>query len=307
MIQPIHIPVMAKEVFAFLALKPGDTYVDGTVGLAGHAEIAASAVAPDGLIVALDWDADMLARARERLLAIPGVIAEFFHCDYREIPASLDQACRRHKKEKAKAKGILLDLGVNNAHLETPERGFSFRMDGPLDMRMNRSRGETASSFLNRATPAEIEWVLWTYGDEKWARRIAQVIVDRRPLSTMNDFVNCILAAVPPAKRDKNIHPATRSSQAVRIHINGELDRLEEAISAIAECLDEHGVLVVLSYHSGEDRAVKSAFRKLASGGEFTDLARKPILPSQEEINANPKARSAKLRAIQKTPRSQPQ
>lgn len=294
---PGHFPVMAAEVMELLPLRPGSVYVDGTLGLAGHASLASQRLMPGGLIVGLDWDREMLERAGDRLSQIEGLDYEVFHCDYRELPNSLDQACSRRGRLSA-ADGILLDLGLSNVHLETEERGFSFRANGPLDMRMDRTQGETAASFLNRAAPSEIEHVLWTYGDERWARRIAQVIVDRRPLHTMNDLVDCILAAVPPAKRDKGIHPATRSCQAIRIHINGELDRLDDAISEIARCLAPGGVLVVLSYHSGEDRAVKNAIRKLAKEEGFSELHRKPLLPSEQEIAANPKARSAKLRAL---------
>ncbi len=289
---PEHVPVMLKEVMDILPLKPGGVYLDGTLGLAGHALAAAEKVCPGGKIIGFDWDASLLERAQARLAQVSGVETEFFHADFRSAPESLG--------ESAQVDGILLDLGVNNAHFELAERGFSYRADGPLNMRMDRSQGETAASYLNRASVTEIEKTLWTYGDERWARRIAQVIVDRRPLHSTQDLVDCVHAAVPPAMRDKNIHPASRTFQAVRVKINAELDELEEALTELAGLLAPGGVLAVLSYHSGEDRAAKSAFRSLAQEPHYTELYRKPLLPSPQEVEANPKARSAKLRALRR-------
>lgn len=291
---PEHVPVMLKEVMSILPLKPGGVYLDGTLGLAGHALAAAELVRPGGKIIGFDWDASLLARARVRLAELKGVETLFFHDDFRSAPEWL--------QDSVQVNGILLDLGVNNAHFELAERGFSYRFDGPLNMRMDNSKGETAASYLNRASVADIEKTLWNYGDERWARRIAQVIVDRRPLHTTQDLVDCVHAAVPPAMRDKNIHPASRTFQAIRVKINAELEELEEALSDLAGLLAPGGVLAVLSYHSGEDRAAKAAFRTLAQEPQFTELYRKPLVPSQEEVEANPKARSAKLRALRRNP-----
>lgn len=291
---PEHVPVMLKEVMDILPLKPGGVYLDGTLGLAGHALAAAEKVRPGGKIIGFDWDASLLARAQVRLAELKGVETLFYHDDFRSAPEWL--------RDSVQVNGMLLDLGVNNAHFELAERGFSYRFDGPLNMRMDRSKGETASSYLNRATVTDIEKTLWTYGDERWARRIAQVIVDRRPLHTTQDLVDCVHAAVPPAMRDKNIHPASRTFQAIRVKINAELDELEETMVELAGLLAPGGVLAVLSYHSGEDRAAKAAFRSLAQEPHYTELYRKPLLPSPEEVEANPKARSAKLRAIRRNP-----
>ncbi|MCC7103280.1 MAG: 16S rRNA (cytosine(1402)-N(4))-methyltransferase RsmH [Fimbriimonadaceae bacterium] len=281
-----HEPVMLSEVLEVLAIQPGDFAVDGTLGLAGHAKEMAKAGAS---ILGVDWDESMLREAKSELPA-----AEFVHADYREIPEILGER---------RANAILLDLGLNSAQIDDPERGISFMQDGPLDMRMDRSRGESAASFLNRASEDQIEKVIREYGEEKWSRRIAKVIVERRrekPLRTTQDLVDCILAAVPVAARDKRIHPATRTSQGVRIAINHELEDLETALAEIARCLAIGGRMVVLSYHSLEDRAVKRAFRELAREGEFEDLFRKPLEPSQEEINRNRRSRSAKLRAVRR-------
>jgi 16S rRNA (cytosine1402-N4)-methyltransferase len=232
------------------------------------------------------------------------VEVQTYHADYRELPEKLAFACREAGRNPV-ADAVLLDLGLSNVHLEDPSYGISFLREGPLDMRMNRESGEPASAWLNRASTKEIEDVIFTYGDERWARRIAQVIVERRktrPLRTTTDLVECVNAAIPAAKRDKRIHPATRTFQAVRIHSNKELDELENALKRIADVLKKGGVLCVLSYHSGEDRAVKHAFRELGRTGEFEEVTKKPVLPSEAEVTSNPKSRSAKMRAVRRVP-----
>jgi 16S rRNA (cytosine1402-N4)-methyltransferase len=202
-----------------------------------------------------------------------------------------------------KADGILMDLGLNSAQIADPSRGIAFREDGPLDMRMDRSAGEPASALLNRLSPDEIETILWNFGDERWARAIAKAIVARRkqaPLRTTADLVDVINAAVPAGARDKRIHPATRTFQAVRIAVNRELEDLDEAVTDAAMCLAPGGTLAVLSYHSGEDRQVKHAFRALA-GEEFEEVLRKPQEPTTEEVLRNPRSRSAKLRLLRRS------
>lgn len=291
-----HVPVMMDEVFAALPLQPGGCYIDGTLGLAGHALEAGRRIAPGGMIIAFDWDADLMKLARERLDALEGVLVRYIHANFHDMSEHV---------EPETAQGILLDLGVNNVHLEDAARGFSLRQDGPLDMRMDRSQGETAASFLNRASVAELENVIFMLGDERWARKIAQVIISRRPLKTTSDLVECVLAAIPPAKRDRHIHPATRTFMGVRIKVNRELERLESSLLEIADLLAPGGVLVVLSYHSGEDRAVKNAFRTLSSTPRFKELHRKPLTPTESETARNPKARSAKMRALTKSPLTQ--
>ncbi len=297
-----HIPVMLAEVLEELDLAPGATVVDGTIGLAGHSLRIAERIKPGGLLIGLDWDESMLEVARGRLKDVEGVTARLFHADYRELPERLVEACEEAGRPPL-ADGILLDLGLNNAQIEDEERGFSFRGEGPLDMRMDRSRGEPASAMLNRLGPAEIERLLTVYGDERWARKIAQVIVERRkaaPLHTTADLVDCVLAAIPAALREKRIHPATRTFQAMRIAVNHELDKLEECMTSAARCLAPGGVMAVLAYHSGEDRAVKHSFRELSRKEAFTELHKKPLTPSEAEVRDNPKSRSAKLRAIRK-------
>lgn len=290
-----HDPVMMEEVLTALRLQPGQVAVDATLGLAGHARRMADAVAPGGTLVGFDWDASMLEIAKANLREKHGIRIEYVHSDYRGMHPALDSL-------GLKADGILMDLGLNSAQIDDPSRGISFREEGPLDMRMDRSEGEPASALLNRLGPDEIERILWTYGDERWARAIAKSIVARRkdrPLRTTADLVDAVLAAVPAGARDKRINPATRTFQAVRIAVNKELEGLEEAVTDAATCLAPGGTLAVLSYHSGEDRQVKHAFRALA-GEEFEEPLRKPQEPTTEEIARNPRSRSAKLRLLRR-------
>jgi len=290
-----HIPVMAAEVFGFLPLKPGSVYVDGTFGLGGHASIASERVSPGGKVLGFDWDQSMLNRAAFSNWEKHGTAStELFHADYRQIPEILSGL-------GIKADGILLDLGLNSVQLADPERGISFTQEGPLDMRMDRSAGEPASALVNRLSPNQLENILWNYGDERWAKAIALKIVERRrtaPVASTQDLVAAVLEAIPPKARDKRIHPATRTFQALRIAVNRELEGLEEAISEIAGCLAPGGRMAVISFHSGEDRAVKQAFRGLADGSEFSLVNPKPILPQSSEIKSNPRSRSAKLRVL---------
>lgn len=292
---PTHVPVMASEIIADLPLRAGATIVDGTLGLGGHAQLFIEAIRPGGTLVGMEWDEAMLELARKRLGNPEGVRLVLVHDDFRNMSATLERL-------EIRADGILLDLGLNSAQVDDPERGFSFKADAPLDMRMDRSSREPASALLNRMTVGQIEAMLLENADERWAKRIAQVIVERRrskPIRTTGDLVECVLAAIPPRFREDRIHPATRTFQAVRIMVNGELEGLEQALIDAALCLAGNGVLSVLSYHSKEDRIVKSVFKELAREG-FEEMHRKPLVPSQAEIDSNPRSRSAKLRSLRR-------
>jgi 16S rRNA (cytosine1402-N4)-methyltransferase len=235
----------------------------------------------------------MLERATERLAGRFDASIELHHTDFRTVRILL-------QKLGLRADGLLLDLGLNSAQVDDPDRGLSFLKPGPLDMRMDRSRGEPASSILNRMALGEIEAMLWEYGDERWARMIARKVIERRkrqPLRTTEDLVECVLAAIPVGARDKRIHPATRTFQAVRVYVNGELEELDTALTDAAASLAPGGVLAVLSYHSGEDRIVKNTFKGLAQQG-YEDVFKKPVVPTEGEIRQNSRARSAKLRAL---------
>lgn len=295
MSEPKHDPVMLEESVQALELRPGDVVVDGTLGLAGHARKFAEAVTPMGTLIGLDWDESMLEIAQARLSGLDNVRVHTFHSDFRNAHSILLDL-------GLKADAFFLDLGLNSAQLDDPERGISFRVNGPLDMRLDRSKGEPASALLNRLSPGEIERILREYGDERWAARIAKFIVEKRkvqPLRTTEDLVECVLAAIPVGARDKRIHPATRTFQALRVYVSGELEDLEQAIKNCAACLSPGGRFVVLSYHSGEDRAVKSAFRELGRE-DFEEVVRKPLVPSEEEVRRNPRSRSAKMRVLRR-------
>ncbi|MCW5940796.1 MAG: 16S rRNA (cytosine(1402)-N(4))-methyltransferase RsmH [Fimbriimonadaceae bacterium] len=314
-IAPTHVPVMATEVLDLLGASPGDVVVDGTIGLGGHSALLCERIGPKGTLIGFDWDAAMLSRAAERLRASAtdsgdlsglryaaasegGGHLWLVNADYREIPEALAAlGC-------AGADAILLDLGLNSAQLDDAERGLSFNADGPLDMRMDRDRREPASALLNRLAPGQIETMLQDLGDERWARAIAKAICDRRrerPLQTTQDLVDCVLRAIPPRARDKRIHPATRTFQAVRIAVNQELEGLEGALVRIGRVLNPGGTMVTLAYHSGEDRAAKRAFLTLADG-DFDIITRKPLEATEAERAANPRSRSAKLRALRRRP-----
>lgn len=291
-----HEPVMLREVVELLGLKPGQCAVDGTLGLSGHARAFAEAIRPGGTFLGIDWDESMLEIGKLRMAEFSDVTCHFVHSNYRSI-------ARIIRSNGLVPNGILLDLGLNSAQIDDPERGIAFSKDGPLDMRMDRSTGEPASALLNRLGPNEIEKILFDYGDERWARAIAKKIVERRkdhPLRTTSDLVDAVLAAIPAGARDRRINPATRTFQAVRIAVNAELEGIEETLVDAANCLADRGTLVVLSYHSGEDRQAKHAFRHLAATNEFDDLYKKPRLPLGDEIMRNPRSRSAKLRAIRR-------
>jgi len=292
---------MVAEVLEVLPLFPGALVCDGTAGLGGHAIEIAKRIRPGGILVLVDRDASMLEIARRRVESVGEVAVIARHAHFAMIPTIVDEVCRQSGRPVG-MDAALLDLGVCSAQLDDPQRGLSFATSGPLDMRLDRTQGEPASRLLQRLTEGEIENILLKYGDERWAKRIARVIVGRRkqkPIETTEDLVACVLEAIPPAKREKRIHPATRTMQALRIFVNGELERLDHTIESIAALLKPNGVLAVLAYHSGEDRIVKNSFRTLSQQG-FTPLSSKPMRPTEEEVRKNPRARSARLRAIRR-------
>jgi 16S rRNA (cytosine1402-N4)-methyltransferase len=281
------------ETMELLAVRPGGLYVDGTVGLGGHAQAILERSAPDGRLVALDRDAETLAEAQARL-AEAGDRARFVHADYREIPGLLGEEL---------ADGILLDLGISSAQLDDPDRGFSFQADGPLDMRMDRSRGSTAAEAVNRLDEEDLANVIYRFGEERRSRRIARAIVDARrrsPFTTTGDLADLVRRSSRSSGRP-GLDPATRTFQALRIYVNRELEGLGGALDSIAGCLGPGGRFVVIAFHSLEDREVKQAFRSLATEG-FRLLTKKPVRPGEDEVRRNPRSRSARLRAIERRP-----
>ena len=284
-----HVPVLLDETLELLAVSPGGLWVDGTLGLGGHAEAVLRATAPDGRLVGFDRDPEALERARARLLPF-GARVRLEHADYREIPERLGDE---------RASGILLDLGVSSLQLDDAERGFSFQREGPLDMRMDRSRRGTASELVNRMRESELADLIHELGEEPFSRRIARAIVRAReqaPIETTTRLAEIVRRAAPRSRRP-GFHPATRTFQALRIRVNRELEGLGEAIERAAACLRSGGRIVVIAFHSLEDRAAKHAFRALVGRG-FSLLTRKPLRPGEAELRKNPRARSARLRAL---------
>ena len=286
-----HASVLLAESLELLAVRPGGLYVDGTVGPGGHAAAILERSGPDGRLLGLDRDAEVLESAGERLRPF-GARARLVHADYRAIPRLL---------AGERADGVLLDLGTSSVQLDTPERGFSFRAEGPLDMRMDRSGGETAADLVNRMSEPDLADVIYRFGEERASRRIARAIVAARRqgrIRTTAELAGIVRSAAGRARRP-GLDPATRTFQALRIQVNRELEGLGPALAAIAGCLAPRGRLAVIAFHSLEDREVKHAFRELAREG-FALLTRRPLRPSGAETARNPRSRSARLRALER-------
>jgi 16S rRNA (cytosine1402-N4)-methyltransferase len=290
-----HLPVMCREVVDLLQPQRGGTFVDCTVGLGGHARALLDAGATR--LVGIDRDETALALARETLAPYAGR-AELVHADYRDLDAILDV------RGLSRVEGILADLGVSSMQLDEPGRGFSFRRDEPLDMRMDRTRGESAAEWIRTAGEEELANVIYEFGEERFSRRIARALVearDRDPIETTGQLAALVRRAIP-SRGWQRIDPATRTFQAIRIRVNHELDRLDRFIDAAVARLAAGARCVVISFHSLEDRIVKRAFRALAQGGRgvLGLLTKHPIVASDEELAVNVRARSAKLRAIER-------
>ncbi|MCL5884391.1 MAG: 16S rRNA (cytosine(1402)-N(4))-methyltransferase RsmH [Deltaproteobacteria bacterium] len=293
-----HIPVLLQEILEWLAPAPGEAFLDGTVGAGGHAAAIAARIGPDGILVGSDADPAMLSAASERLRGFPGV--RLVLADFAELPRLREAAGGRAFD------GILLDLGLSSIQLDDPTRGFSFREDGPLDMRRDpASEGPTAAELLRRRSERELADIFYRLGEERFSRRIARAVVARRrrdPIERTGQLADLVAAVIPRKAWPRAIHPATRVFQALRIAVNGELDSLAAFLSRFPEHLAPGGRVAVISFHSLEDRMVKEAFRTLAAGrGAFTVLTRKPVVPRDEEIAVNPRSRSARLRAVRRS------
>lgn len=302
-----HVPVLREAVLAYLQPRPGGTYIDATVGGGGHAEAILEASAPDGRLLGIDADPDALRRARQRLRRF-GDRVVLVRGNFDRLAA----IARRHGF--VPADGILMDLGVSLDQLNDPRRGFSFQVEGPLDMRMDPSLPRTAADLVNTLTEEELARLIRTYGEEPNARRIARAIVRARPLRTTRELAACVEAVVP-RRPGQRLHPATRTFLALRIAVNDELGALERALPQALEILRPGGRLVVISFHSLEDRIVKQFFQREAKDcicpprapicvcghkARVRILTRKPVTPSPEEVAMNPRSRSAKLRAVEK-------
>lgn len=293
-----HVPVMAEEVVSWLGCRPGGVYLDCTLGLGGHAELILERSSPNGVLVGIDRDPEAIVTTRLRLARFASRL-KVIHGNF--------SALKEHLRSVgfSRVDGVVFDLGVSSAQLDCPERGFSFRAEGPLDMRMDPQAGQTAGDLVAHLSERELADLIERYGEERYARRIARAIVETRktrPLRTTFDLVAVIAKAVPAAYRRGRIHCATRTFQALRIAVNGELDVIEGAIRDAASVLVAGGRICVIAFHSLEDRLVKQTFRALATGplACLNILTKKPLVPSREECHHNPRARSAKLRVAEK-------
>ena len=300
----IHRPVMRTEAVRFLAPDRGGIYVDGTVGLGGHAAAILTA-GPEARLIGIDRDPQALRYAAARLAQF-GDRVRLVHGNYRDLTEILSGLGIEA------IDGFLLDLGLSSLQLDAPERGFSFRADGPLDMRMDPTQKTSAADLVNAASVEELARILRDYGEERFAGRIARAIVAARPIETTGALAEVVRRAIPRRFHERRIDPATRTFQALRIAVNDELRNLQDGLAAGFAALRPGGVIVVISFHSLEDRIVKRFFRKLATPRyeslapgpplppQAEVLTKKPLRPSEEEIGENPRARSAKLRACRK-------
>jgi len=288
--QTQHVPVMAQEVLEWLRPAAGQTFVDGTLGGGGHTRLLAEAVGPTGSIIALDRDPDAVDRAAEELRELPVRPVAANYGDIPEVLAGLNVSA---------VDGVLLDLGLSSDQLADADRGFSFQSSGPLDLRFDTTRGEPAWKLVQRLSAEHLADLIYKYGEERFSRRIARRIVEVRkanPIHTADELARVVRGSVPRS-RDERIDPATRTFQALRIAVNEELKWLEVALRRLPDCLKPGGRLAVISFHSLEDRLVKEAFRDDA---RLTVMTRRPIRPSESEVAANPRSRSAKFRVAER-------
>jgi 16S rRNA (cytosine1402-N4)-methyltransferase len=302
-----HVPVLAPELIALVDPEPGDLVVDCTFGGGGHARLAAERIGPTGTLIAIDRD----PAAAERFAELePELI-----CEARFVPGDFAEALARLAAEGVRAGVVLMDLGISSMQLDNWERGFSYSYDAPLDMRMDQGQELSALEVVNEWPAQRLEGILREFGEERYARSIAAEIARRRPLTTTSELADAIRAAVPPAYRFGRGHPAKRSFQAIRIAVNGELESLDRGLASAWELLATDGRLGAIAFHSLEDRRVKRFFADRARGcicppelpvcvcghePEAELIARRPVKPSEDEIERNPRSRSARLRVARK-------
>ena len=288
-----HVPVLVEEVMTFLRCEAGRTYVDATLGGGGHASEILKRTAPDAVLIGMEWDEDALSEAARALKPFGGRV-KIFRENFIHLPDLM---------EEESVDGILFDLGLSSIQLEKEGRGFSFRGESPLDMRMDQRMDQTAADLVNHLSSEELESIISHYGEERWAKRIAKAIVqerEREPIRTTGTLSQVVYRAIPKRFHSRRIDPATRTFQALRIKVNGELENLRKILDTGWKILKRGGRICVISFHSLEDRMVKEAFRRLEKEGEVRVLTKKPVTPSEEEQKRNPRSRSAKLRCAER-------
>jgi 16S rRNA (cytosine1402-N4)-methyltransferase len=287
----VHVPVLLDQVVYWLTPRPGGIYVDGTLGGGGHAEALSEAVGSEGLVIGIDRDPVAIEAAVQRRSRKPMRFAQANFCN---LPEVLEQLGIE------RIDGMVLDLGLSSDQLADADRGFSFSSTGPLDLRFDPTEGEPAHRLVNRLSAEHLQQLISSYGEERYSRRIALAIVERRrqsPIGTSAELAELIRSVVPKTPDSRRIDPATRTFQALRIAVNEELKSLEIALRRIPDCLRSGGRLAIISFHSLEDRRVKEAFR---ADGRLEALTRRPIVPDEEEMARNPRSRSAKLRVAER-------
>ena len=285
-----HVPVLLKEAIDFLAVKRGGTVIDATEGLAGHSFEIAKRLGAPGHLIGLDKDLAALAIAQKKLIFEDAPEITLIHTSFAEVGQRFLSPI---------ADGLLADIGVSSLQFDDVARGFSFQADGPLDMRMNTQSGQTAEQVVNQLDEVTLANLIYEFGEERRSRRIARAIVRSRPIRTTAQLAEIVSAAARPMKHER-IHPATLTFQALRIFVNRELDDLKDLLQAAPQILKPGGRLVVISFHSLEDRIVKDSLRDGVRLGHYKLLTKKPVTPGEQEIDRNPRARSAKLRAAEK-------
>jgi 16S rRNA (cytosine1402-N4)-methyltransferase len=306
-----HLPVLAAEVLELLAPKPGGIYLDGTLGGGGHSELILDKIGPQGLLIGIDQDPAALAAATARLAR--------FGSSFRPVAGQFgDMELLLRQQGVEAVDGIILDLGVSSHQLDSAARGFSFRHDGPLDMRMNSMAGVTAADLLQELSAGELERIIRDFGEERWAKKIAlriEQVRQQAPLNTTLQLADLVYHAIPRRFHEERIHPATRTFQALRIAVNGELEQAEKGVKTGLSLLRKGGRMAVISFHSLEDRLVKQLFRVAATGcvcppkmpfcvcnqrPQIRLVTGKPVIATEAEREQNMRARSAKLRVAEK-------
>ncbi|MBS1822814.1 MAG: 16S rRNA (cytosine(1402)-N(4))-methyltransferase RsmH [Acidobacteria bacterium] len=296
MSKPQHVPVLLDEVLEYLNVRPGGVVADATLGLAGHSSEIARRLGPKGTLIGFDRDPEAMALATARLEALREELGAEMPT-VRLVPKAFSEAAS--EIDPGSLDGLLADFGVSSLQLDEAHRGFSFRADGPLDMRMDTRAGETAEQVVNQEDENELANLIYEFGEERRSRRIARAIVRARPITTTAELARVVSAAAPSMKGDK-IHPATRTFQALRIRVNDELGEIRTLLESAPSLLKPGGRLVLISFHSLEDRLVKDAFREAAREGVLEVLTKKPVVAGEDEESRNPRSRSAKMRAAAK-------
>jgi 16S rRNA (cytosine1402-N4)-methyltransferase len=287
-----HNPVLSSEIIGFLNPAPGQIVIDATIGGAGHSEEILQRITPGGMLIGIDRDEETLRLASERLRPFEGSF-KLINKNFKYLKEILKDIGVN------KANGIIFDLGISSIQMESWQRGFSIKNDGPLDMRMDRSQSITAKSLVNRLRETELSEIIRDYGEERFHRRIAKKIVEERKhkeISTTAELSEIILRSLPYSHNKYKIHPATRTFQAIRIKVNDELGSIKEALNALPDSLEKGARACVISFHSLEDRIAKNTFKEFKAQGLFDILTKKPIMADENEVIANPRSRSAKLR-----------